>query len=136
MLSASENGIEAHIGVYGDPPLDLQESLERRGVPILRLLEGEGLVQQSASALKFIAACNPSVVSIVGINVAVRMVLAKVLAPEISLVDADDPATLSKKLAEHKDLQHRICLDGSEYYARLHATWTDATAAGRTEGGQ
>ncbi len=136
MLPASENGTDAHIGVYGDPPLDLQESLERRGVSIRRLPEGGGLVQQSASALQFIAAFNPSVVSIVGINVAVRMVLAKVLAPEIALVDADGPATLSKKLTEHKEVQHRICLDGSEYYARLHASWEGCNGETRTEGAQ
>jgi hypothetical protein len=108
--------------VYGDPPVDTQEFLERRGVSIFSLANTDGDLQQSAAALKLIAAHDPSVVYFVAIKLGVRMILAKVLTPSIALVDTQPPSDLHKELTGCKDLQHRICMDGSEYYARLHAT--------------
>jgi hypothetical protein len=58
------------------------------------------------------------------------MILAKVLTPAIALVDTDHPAALHKELAECRDLQYRISMDGSEYYARLHASWKEMPAGG------
>lgn len=135
MLPSPESGTPVHVGVYGRLPVDFQEFLEQRGVSILCLTAEGSIVQQSACALKLIAASNPAAVYFVGINAELRMVLAKVLSPELVLIDVDHPAVISTMLAKHKAFQHRICMDGSEYYARLHALWKDENAVAEPEVG-
>jgi hypothetical protein len=81
---------------------------------------GSDILRQSASALAFISYLNPTAVHFVHIDVGIRMLLAKILTPEIRIVDADHPVALSRKLSAHAEFQRRIGFSGSEYYARLH----------------
>jgi glycosyltransferase involved in cell wall biosynthesis len=106
-------------GVCGVPPLDLQESLQRNGVEVKRLPEG-GFLRQAAASLALISSCRAYSVYLAGVDVPLRLILAKILPPETEIIDLEAPDVLSTNLAVHRNLQHRLCLDASDYYARLH----------------
>ena len=109
------------VGTFGDPPFDCQEQLEGQGVTFRRLPVEASPIGQARAALRFIAECGASVVYFSGVDIEVRLLLAKVLAPAIAIVDMDSPAALYKSLELSPKLQHRVCMDSSAYYARLRA---------------
>lgn len=110
------------IGLYGDSPLDLPQGLKAKGISLRRLPQTATPVTRSYAALRFILGCSASDVHFAGIDVQVRLLLAKVLSPHIRIFDFEDAGKLWKSLQAHKTLQHRLCMDGSEYYARLQAS--------------
>jgi glycosyltransferase involved in cell wall biosynthesis len=118
VLSAGAN--KTLCGVYGDAPPRLRHALRRQGIRTVRLSEAGNVVATATAALRLIAATRADVIYFEGIDVRLRLLLAKVLPPSIVLIDRDGPNDLSDRLAVHQTLQRRLCLDGSEYYARLH----------------
>jgi hypothetical protein len=121
MIENNEGGEKVFIGLFGTPRLDVQERFESVGIRLHRLPVEAGRLGQARAALRYIAQCEASVVHLGGIEIELKLLLAKVLDPAVTLLDADSPATIFETLKPHAKFQHRLCMDGSEYYARLSA---------------
>jgi glycosyltransferase involved in cell wall biosynthesis len=108
------------IGVFGPPSLQVQEELQSLGACV-RHIPDRDVLFNSREALRYIAEQRASTVYLVSLDVRVRLLLSKILSPQVALFDVQDSGSLFSSLENNIDFQQRICNDSSAYYSRLRS---------------
>jgi glycosyltransferase involved in cell wall biosynthesis len=114
------NPQQTAFGVFGRPSLEIQEELELLGACV-RHFPDRDVLFNSWEALRYIAGQRASTVYLVGLDIKVRLVLSKILSPQVTLFDVQDSVSLFSALENDIEFQQRICSDASAYYSRLRS---------------